>query len=419
MIRIPLTSSGFLDPLHSFLRFKLRAIKTDAASGGRCYLDQSASCLFNRLRVEGSDGAELERIDSYNVLASVLDSMVVGKSTAEGLDSILMGKQPTDTAPNAGLPVPTSGAGPDASDLTQSYVVRLASGMFTTDKYIPVGFISGAGLTLELTLEDPVVAFYDPLNTSTSTYNYVISDIEFVGHVIEFSTEFEQAFGASLLQRGPVYFHGTSYRNYVYSQNNGQQFNIPISERARSLKGLIITMRDTADINKASENSLSRRLSHNLSQYQFKIGSAVYPQQPVIFSAEATGATGYRNTKSEAMAEALKLFGALSDLRMSPLSKMSMINIAGSDCYLNTWSEPNFFLSIDLERFPGDGKENGINTASQALAIEADIRFGTSGVLKRQADNSLAASGNVRFDTFSMVDVMFRVDASGTVSVIY
>lgn len=446
-IRIPLTSSGFLDPMHSFLRFKIRGITTPASTAAntqKLRLDGSASCWINRLRVEGSDGSELERIESYNVLAAMLDTIVVNHDTSAGLDSVMSGKNvpyygsAVANFPNYGAFIPTSGGpsaspGSDNAGVRASYVVRLASAMFNTDKFIPVGFISGAGLTLELQLEDPRTAFV--VQEPGQVIDYEISDIEFVGHVMEFSTEFEQAFGASLMQRGPVYFHGTTYRNYVYTVTNSTQFSIPVAERCRSLKALLVAIRDNADTSSQTAYSVSRRTGHNLKQYQFKIGSVVYPQQPVNFDDETNVAPFFIPNRSEAFAETLKAFAGLSDLRIAPNVYGTTTNSdpAAANSFQDWWNDPQFILAVDLEKFPGDTgrKESGLNTAAQALQIEIDIRANGTGLIKKATAGTApnivpdatattrASISTVRFDTYSMIDVMFRVDASGTVSVIY
>jgi len=428
VIRIPLTSSGFMDPMHSYLRFKLRSIKT-GGTAERVLVDGAVSSIINRLRIEGSDGAELERIENYNVLAAMLDTLVVSTPTGRSVDTVLMGKQHSDAQPNAGQVIATTTTGSDLDGTnSQVYIVRLASGLFNTDKFLPLGFISGAGITLELQLEDPNTCLVDPSNDATSL-DYIVSDVEFVGHIMEFSTEFEQAFGMMLQApagpgQGPVFFHGVTYRNYVYSVSNTSQFNIPVTERARSLKALLVSIRDQATVTNKGENSISRRFMHDLTSYQFKIGSFVFPQQPVTFDSEGASATGFRVSYAEALAEALKAYSALSDLRVAPEVLMQYNSVFGSQT--STWADPQAIIAIDLERFPGESglKESGLNTAAQALAIEIDIKANNA-LKKLRADNSLTpASGDnfvatIRFDTFSMVDVMFRVDASGTISAYY
>lgn len=425
-IRVPLTSSGFLDPLNSYLKFKLRAIRSDSAdpaSDVRLTLDHAATAIINRLRIEGSDGAELERIENFNVLMAAIDSYNVADNAQLGVDSILEGKAPTTLAPNSALQVPTSGTGAasfDAANVSQTYCVKLASALLTSHKYIPVGFISGAGLTLELQLEDPKTAFVDSATAATVTLDYVVSDVEYVGHVMEFSTEFEQDFGASLMQQGPIYFTGVSYRNFVYTTSNANQFSIPVAERARSMKALMVAIRDSADVLNAGTHSVSRRLGHGITQYQFKIGSAVYPQQPVAFDTDVTTAAGFKTSRAEGLAETLKVFGALNDVRSSPQVSMSM----STNNFYNSFAEPQYLMAIDLERFPSESgsKESGLNTAAQALNIEIDIRAATN-ITKRATENAVSAittaPTTIRFDTFSALDVLFRLDASGTISVVY
>lgn len=450
VIRIPLTSSGFLDPLNSYLRFNIRATTTDSAqtpNAGRLQLDGGAWSVINRLRVEGSDGAELERIENYNVLCGILNTYSVNTNTRSTFDSVSEGSQVYNrgalgtgsfhTLNGQYVPthnVKTSAPGTTAGDgatVSQTFCIKLASAMFNSNKYIPVGFISGAGLTLEITLEDPNTAFIDSqaaISTRSIT-SYIVDKVEYVGTITEFSTDFEAAFGASLMQRGPVFWHGTTYHNYVYSTTNQNMFNIPIAERARSLKNLMVAIRDAGKLTgseAAKERSITRRIGYGISSYQFKIGSQVYPMNPVSEVVEAT-ADKFRHSHAETFMEATKCFGATNSVVYEP--SVFYNNPDSNASYsTNAFMDPNFLLAVDLERFPADSgmKEMGLNTAAQALNIECEIRCdGSSQKIVKidsltSSDSALTTNEitNVRFDVFSSVDALFKLDATGTVSVV-
>ena len=76
--RIPLNTSGFIDGQHSYLSFQTEFTSTAAAATAYIGWDCTAQSAINQIRIEGSDGAELERISSYNVLVNAMQDLQIG-----------------------------------------------------------------------------------------------------------------------------------------------------------------------------------------------------------------------------------------------------------------------------------------------------------------------------------------------------
>ena len=66
VIRIPLNGPFFLNAPDSYLYFEMFCNYSAAAGNANTWLDSSAHSVIQRLRIEGPDGAELERIEDYN-----------------------------------------------------------------------------------------------------------------------------------------------------------------------------------------------------------------------------------------------------------------------------------------------------------------------------------------------------------------
>ena len=114
IIRIPLNSTGFLDGNHSYLSFDCLF---GSAGGGTQGFDGSAHSLIRQLRIEGSDGSELERVDNYNVIQSSMSDLQVGQDHAGTILNEL-----DDTVPVAGVPTVYAAA------TTVSVCLKLMSG---------------------------------------------------------------------------------------------------------------------------------------------------------------------------------------------------------------------------------------------------------------------------------------------------
>jgi len=475
IIRIPLTGAGFMDAQHSILRFTISVAGADAAFNGGAY------SWINRLRIEGPDGEEIERIDNYNLLHSMLDIANTTYSQHSTVDSVLEGKNVDPAAHSLGPTITTNqlltsdkaisgtannnlvitNGNPDANpsqvtlgtaltpvtitansdwaymnnlsrnlmggaEIRQNkeytFTVKLASGLLNAKRYIPIGFIRGRGLTLELTLEDTLTALFG----SASVTSYTIKNVQYQAHIMELSSEFNSRFQQMLLANGGIMFHGVSYYHALQTQTNTSSFNIQLPIRARSLKGILLAMREVANINVASKNSF-RRLGWGLTDYQFFIGSSVYPQNPVTFNAptdDLTGSNNSRNLKAEAYKEVMKVFARLNDVDYDP--RMDAI----------TWNDPYFMIGSDLERFPHDSgvRESGLNTASRADNIEFRANFISGGLHKSAAADKFAGSdpfyttatlgincadleavsGTVRFDSYGQMDVIYQLLPDGT-----
>lgn len=477
VIRIPLTGAGFLDAQHSLLRFAISA--KGAAASQR--LAGGAYSWINRLRIEGPDGEEIERIENYNLLHNMLDSATTTYNQHNGVDSVLEGKSQNLgdhtlveggtsgtqnyvvsnvdtinlTASNASTAVwtnnnttaatitsttvsPTStnnsklymggatirGASADFGN-KHFFTVKLVSGLLNAKRYIPIGFIRGRGLTLELTLADLNVTFAN--NTSSPFTDYRISDVQYQAHIMELSSEFNSRFQQMLIANGGIMFHGVSFTNTVTTVTASSTLNIQLPLRARSLKGILISLRDTAKINSATANSF-RRMGWGITSYQFFIGSSVYPQNPVQFQQDTLtwAATAIRDVKAEALKEVMKVFARLNDVEYDPMLDAS------------SWVDPYFMLGIDLERFPHDSgvRESGLNTAARADNIELRITcaagYGNAPYFATDSDvygganpafvtgsasngaNLVPNGGNLRVDSFGQMDVLYQLLPDGT-----
>ena len=103
-----------MDGNHSYLSF---SCLFGSVAGGTQGFDGSAHSLIRQLRIEGSDGAELERVDNYNVIQAAMSDLQVGQDHAGTILNEL-----DDTVPVAGVPTVYAAA------TTVSVCLKLMSG---------------------------------------------------------------------------------------------------------------------------------------------------------------------------------------------------------------------------------------------------------------------------------------------------
>jgi len=279
---------------------------------------------------------------------------------------------------------------------TRSYTIKLMSGLLNNEKYVPLGFIAGGGLVLELTLDSNQNAVWNDAGTQGT---YSISDVNYLGQVVEMEEGFNQSFRAMLSSAGGVKWHGTTFRGHNYSFTSAAigSANIPVTERSKSIKALYtILRRNSGGTNQFSATgyTLSRRTFNDTQSVQWKIGSNVYPSQPVV---------GNSSNVSQYVSELVKSFSSLGDIRQG--SSITEANFKQDDPSAGYGSA---VFSIDLESYPGASSilESGLDSASLALPINVAMEFGAA-----------AFAGTIQANTFAMVDCIFTLDSQGMLTV--
>lgn len=142
IVRIPLNSTGFLDPQHSYLAFTI-TVKNNTASKYTSF-DGSAHSIIRTLRLIGSDSAELEYIQNYNVIRQAMADLQVGNDHTASLSNAMEGAATTagdDTTNKIGT---ADGSG---NDFSRGYSIKLMSALLNNNKYLPLGFVSGGEIT--------------------------------------------------------------------------------------------------------------------------------------------------------------------------------------------------------------------------------------------------------------------------------
>jgi len=121
VIRMTLNANSFLDFSHSYLQFTVQNTNPDANGDGHIALDQGVP-FFNRLQIM-SGGQELEDIQEYSRLYSILQSVQGSRVTAD--ESSLTQHKPfagTFADPNSDLATSVSAGGTDAAEIGRAHV---------------------------------------------------------------------------------------------------------------------------------------------------------------------------------------------------------------------------------------------------------------------------------------------------------
>ncbi len=284
------------------------------------------------------------------------------------------------------------------------------------------------------------------IKVGSSTYmnwGYQMTDIEYHANVVTLSGEAQAVIDQ---MTGGVYQISTSsYRHYSNTIPAGSTQNeILVPARFSSLKSLYHCLRPQTNLNNASHFSISERIKNYFTRAQLRIGSALYPSQPI----EMTN-NYYQNAPTIGTANSLsggptgsapQAYSLLINALGSSINTLNIPCNMNGEVYANntagvpittdggyyiashTGSTAGFVLGFDVESFgPSDVCSGplsaGLNTLGISIYLQLSvdaINLGTSLITATAFDSSMVVGCQV--DSFAHFDVVCTI-AGGSASV--
>lgn len=269
---------------------------------------------------------------------------------------------------------------------SKSFSLSLVSGFMQANKYLPAYYFENGALTLQIQLNNPNNVLYTP-NIANSVIDYTVSDVRFTCPVIQFNnSEFYQKF-KQMLDMGGIRWHAGCYQantgDYLANQNN---YSFPIGSKFRSVKSMYCQFLASGRAKNVPKTSVRATPFQGAGScdYQFRIGSTLYPQVAVKSAL---------NEYSNIMAENLKSFALLNSTRAQ-----SCIDSANffDGCYC---------ICQDFESYPSNSMqlESGLSTSGSNL--QQDLYITSS--------NGFAANG--QFICHVLHDVIYQMLPDGRI----
>ena len=281
-------------------------------------------------------------------------------------------------------------------------------------------------------------------SSTTMTWDYQITDIEYHANIVTLSGEAQAVIDQ---MTGGVYQISTSsYRHYSNTIPAGSTQNeILVPARFSSLKSLFHCLRPQSNLNTATQFSISERVKNYFTRAQLRIGSALYPSQPIEMTNNyyqpAPGAPGTTAAfTSGPTGSAPQAYSLLINALGSSINTLNIpCNMNGEVYANNTGSLPistdgsyyiqshcgstaGFVLGFDVESFgPSDTCSGplsaGLNTLGISIYLQLSvdaINLGTSTITATPFDSSMVVACQV--DSFAHFDLVATV-AGGSMSV--
>jgi hypothetical protein len=341
-------TSQFLDTQQSYLYVRVQNKCQRRGPNGtgvptQAFIDGSAHSLINRLRVAGPDGTEIERIERYNRLASIMGDCQMTKDHATTQGAILAGFGQTQLR-GGGLNDTIAMEPVFMEGEEKEFTFHVMSGLLSQKRYIPLGALKSSGIRLEMLLEDPNICMtqciypqtannkvLDPENVPLSN-DYEIKEVYFVARLVNFEDDITRLLIDEMTAtQTPLALKGVTFEwNQTSNQANTGTATHVFSSRARSVKALISSpdvapaVYDVYRFMKGEKpgqfgtaepiihvqtaagppalfrvltnremqlifRTVTTRPSYDITQYQYRIGQYLMPTYPISLSQSCYG----------------------------------------------------------------------------------------------------------------------------------
>ena len=416
-IHMRLNADAFLDSAHSYLKFKVDLSGGDIAAG--TFDPDVGVPWINRIRIS-SGGQVIEDVEDWNKLYAFLllnqsgsdYSIKNGKASGFNMSSLDATALPGAAAAGSVLKYGDAATGvvgfDGANKQTFEYCLPLMTGFFNLDKYLPLLFING-GIDVDIYLEDPHVCGNFSAGTTAGKeqlpdLKYVVTNVEYMATLINLDADFNMRLKSIIDSAGMLQLSGTTFRHIQNAVTPASDMTITCPIRVKSIKS-IFTLFEPTDGGRATKTGryiLSNSQRCGITQWQFRIGSVVYPAKPVeVNSASPSFA-------QESHCELMKAFGTLGNYDHQ-ISYGAGNYVADDDVVVAPAAVvPCFAIGYDFESFQKatNAIESGINTADRSLPI----------VLECKSASTAALTG-ANAHTYVMADAIWYINSAGTVTV--
>ena len=431
IIRIDVSASAFLDPKHSYLRFRFvndcnQTMGFDFGGG---------SGIVRRLRIEQA-GNVLSDVNNYGKLLSSIILPSQGGSDAVAHRSISEGVRYANAhgVGNNMVPAPVGEcngtiATSPSTDSTllaaavgaaqggaYTFCIPLVNGLLgtTQDKMVPLQLLGSSPITIEIELA-PLLDVGVFGAAPAGRNRYLVEDVRYLAQLVEVGPEVDQQIRmVQDVSGGRLVLNGVDYTHFAGTIGGGAlgQNVINVPARRKSMKSLFFVGASQTYAGGAAHHlvsNLSFGGNFNARSFQMKIGSALHPATPIDANLDNPA-----NNRSEVFSELAKCWGVLSSV--SGVGVLSTPNYATTDCDvagmatdLGPGVAPQSYrfspFGIDLEAFQRTAIESGVNTADRSLPISLIV------------DIAQANAEAINIDAYVAYDSLYFIDEMGSIRV--
>ena len=177
---------------------------------------------------------------------------------------------------------------------------------------------------------------------SAAPTQYKICDVKYIAHEVNLDDAFVNQMKASIQATGGVLsLASTTYRHYLNNQTGANPTTAThnVSTQVKSLKGLIVRPQNNALNGASAALPISTGQSMGIDSMQFKVGSILFPQEPIAFNAANPG---------EMYNEIRKCFGTIGSYNHGTMLNKSILKVNLFMWFRCTIIDPFFRYNYDF-----------------------------------------------------------------------
>lgn len=245
------------------------------------------------------------------------------------------------------------GSLPQQVTVTRRYQIPLMIGILQQPKLYPLKYTAQNSIILTLESaagcifwqkgEQIEVTGLGPLFTETLTStastidpSYYVSNVALITETLHFDAAYNESFQEGLREGVPIKFN--SYNHFQFSTAAASTQTLSIPENNRSIKAVFVTQNrnpKTFETDSGASffntyNPESETCKSSLAEFQFRVGTKVYPTNPIQCKLASENRT---NGGGEAYTSLAKALNMLGDQRLSTTS--DIINWAGDNGFVS------------------------------------------------------------------------------------
>jgi hypothetical protein len=289
-INLPVADKGWIDFSDTVLSLKFtnRSYQTASNDATKSGVKTQLSNLIKSVTVLNSNAEQVEYVNNYNLISSIMDDLSMGGEHKKSVEQVLANGSPDGNPANTVVLAGNGTGTTEANGASLTMCDRLMTGFTSGQFLLPLGYLVGQAPAIILELEDADTAL--AITTDTNGKNaYQVENVELRAKQIRFNAMFNASFEKTLAEQGAK---GVNYITETYLSNQGTvpsgttgQYNVPFSCNPRSAKYILACHRLESDITNIGKYSINNRGAMEISQYNWEISGKMHPAQPITVDA--------------------------------------------------------------------------------------------------------------------------------------
>lgn len=421
---LSVSANNFLDTSNSYFEFEVEMKNTLAVPTSKtlhAVLDGGMESAIESVVIIGPSGEVLERVNNNHLMAQALKCVRMHKGHADTIAPLtegFSGISPAEAPDSSWVTGTVAGTA-----RTRRYTMNLTlSALFNSDRYLPLGYVAGSSLRVQLTLAP--AATCTAVLTSESNYDqaagqsvsYSIKNARYQAATVQFDQSVSALMSSLIAETGGVQLMGTGMHEVAVNSigagtvTSAVTHTLSIPVRNKSTLGLFHLFHDAADLINPLKFSVSTRRTRGMTTVSHSIGGVKYPLADIdVSSSNPVGM----------MMNVLKIFydvhntaggGLLTGgTGESEVGAAATYNFYAADTASSGGTRTgdggcSYLVAQGFGTSPGGGLDDGLDLSSQSNNVDFTFRsFGGGGSLSTSVHSYVLAN---RIFTFTASGVI-------------